>query len=147
MLTLEVTDTFNGSLPPQTGELCYLQSPQLALFSTVRMHAYYDALLILPPLWSQEREKARGLLHSPLPLISPNPIAFIPEWPAFHSYSSSVRCSIHLVSKSTHHSCNPWVCSFLLSCFLLHWLFQRCCSFTLDSTLKILLGCWKLPRI
>lgn len=79
MLTLEVTDTFNGSLPPQTGELCCLQSPQLTLFSTVRMHDYYDALLILLPLWSQEREKASGLLHSPVLLISPTPMAFIPE--------------------------------------------------------------------
>lgn len=147
MLTLEVTDTFHGPLPSQTGELCGLQSPQLTLFSTVRMHAYYDALLILLPLWSQEREKASGLPHSPLLLISPNPMAFIPEQPAFHSYGSSARCSIHLVSKPTHHSRSPWLCSFLLSCFLLHWLLQRRCSFPLDSTLKILLGCWKLPRI
>lgn len=78
MLTLEVTDTLNGSLPPQTGELCCLQSPQLTLF-TVRMHDYYDALLILLPLWSQEREKASRLLHSPVLLISPNPMAFTPE--------------------------------------------------------------------
>ena len=147
MLTLEVPAAFNGSLPLQTGELCYRQSPDSGL-SSPQLGCLPTTMLFqsLLPLWSQKREQTSRLLPSPL-LISPNPIAFIPKWSASQSYSSSVQCSIHQVSKPTDHSSNPQECSFLLSCFLLHWVLQRCCYFTPESTLKILLGHGKLPRI
>lgn len=139
MLTLEVPGAFNGSLPLQTGELCYRQPPYRCL-SAPWLGCLPTTTLFssLPPLWSQKRAPTSRLLPSPL-LISPSPIAFIPKWCASQSHSSSVRRSVHLVSKPTGHSHNPQGCPFLLRCFLLHWLLQRYC-YSLSKVLKK--HCW-----
>lgn len=98
MLTLEVTDAFNGPLPPQTGEMFYPVSLRLLLFSTVRMHACSHALLISTATWVSEKREKRDycmFLFSFLPtpqLSSPNSLHFVDK-------SYSVRCSVYLVSK------------------------------------------------
>lgn len=71
----------------------------------------------------KERKMSR-LLCAPLLLISSNTTAFIPKRSTFHSSSCPVRRSVPPVSKPTDPSSSPWVCSFLLRCFLHHWQFR-----------------------
>ena len=112
---LRVPGAFNGSSPPPTGELCYRPPPWGYFSSVVRVPAYYDAPLVPTDSLVSEKTTSKQIaaFSSPLPTPQLSP----PKWSASQSYSSAVRCSIHLVSKLADHSRNPWVAHFFSAVF------------------------------
>lgn len=73
-----VPRAFNGSLPLQTGELCYCPSPYSCLSSVVMVPAYYDAPLIPTDTLVSEKRTSKQIAAFSSPLLS-QPHSFHPQ--------------------------------------------------------------------